>query len=172
MTILWQVRYSCVGSIQAAQPLYKFITLINSDGSTKLFNPPQACLSQLLRELDPPTEPAVERWQQHVLKDLPGVSPLTHLIRTGSSEHLGICRDRWPAARSAHVAQTGVPPPAAAARICGRFQVENTEPAQHRGLSSKRSEARKGREGRQRETGVRGAAELNGEAYTESLLSI
>lgn len=39
-------------------------------------------------------------------------------------------------------------------------------------LSSKRSEARKDREGRQRETGVRGAAELNGEAYTESLLSI
>lgn len=37
------MRHSWVGSIQAAQPLYSLMMLINSDSLTKLLSLPQAC---------------------------------------------------------------------------------------------------------------------------------
>lgn len=128
--------------------------------------------SQLLRELDPCTEPAVERGQQHVLKDLP---PVLHLLpmseRQACSKHPGICRNKWWSVCTcgpdwcSHLQQQQ---PGYVKDSWYRTQNQHSTEA----CSSKSFKARKSRDGRQKETGMRRAAELNGEAYNESLLSI
>lgn len=155
--------------------------LINSDGFMKLVNPPQVCLISAPEA----TGSSCRASSRKVAPTCPerSASSLTsypsHNDRP-ATKHLGICRNRWPAAWSAHVAQTGVPTSSGSSqnmlKIPGREHRASTaqKPAAPSGLKKKQREENtfSARKGRGKVEGNRNERSCRVKGNTESLLSI